>query len=363
MKRLICFALLAASAPLQAQTQAPNAQMSALQVNQLCARVGQLMDAGGVAIPDLRRAAAPTIDSLKQACAQLQFHPGAGPASYAVLMNLRAFLDLSDAVPKPFPFPDVARDQLREIRDAATRFDAHFRALLDQKDADVRAQDRDSSLHFSEENRLLPAPRPNARRVVFLGDSITRQWRLNQYFPDEDYLNRGLNEQLTGQLLTRMKSDVVDLKPGAVVIQGGSFDLTHDVPLALIANNIQLMADVATANNIKVVIASVLPVSDYHKDESPTNERTPSHPPVQIRAINDWLKAFASQHKFSYVDFYGTVVDGQGFLMADASDDGLHPNAKGYRLMAPVLARALDQTLKPPAPAAAPVKVKPTGKK
>ena len=359
MKRLICFALVAAGAC----AQAPNAQMSAPDVNQRCRRVGQLMEASGVLIPDLRRAAVPIIDNVKQACGQLQLRPGTGQPSYAVLMNLKAFLDLSDAVAKPFPFPDVARDQLREVRDAATRFDAHFRALLDQKDADSRSPDRDSSLRFSEENRLVGTPKPNARRVVFLGDSITGQWRLNQYFSDEDYLNRGIDAQFTGQLLTRMKSDVVDLKPSAVVIQGGSFGLTREVPLELISHNIQLMVDVAAANNIKVVIASLLPVNDYHKDENPTNERTPSRPPAQIRALNDWLKAFCAQRKFAYVDFYSAVVDGQGMLMADASDDGLHPNAKGYRLMAPVLARALDQTLKPPAPVAAPVKVKPTGKK
>jgi lysophospholipase L1-like esterase len=358
MKRVICFAFIAAGL----NAQAPNPQLSAPEFNQLCARVAQLMDAGGVAVPDLRRAAEPVIDNVKQACSQLQLRPATGQPSYALLMNLRAFLDLADAVPKPFPFPDIARDQLREVRDAATRLDAHFRALLDQKDADLRSPDRDGALRFSEENRLVPPPKASNRRVVFLGDSITNLWRLNEYFPDDDFLNRGINAQLTGQLLTRMKADVVDLKPAAVVIQGGTFDLTRNVSLPLIAGNIQLIADIAAANNIKVVIASVLPVNDYHKDENPTNVRTQSRPPAQIVALNDWLKTFAAQRKFAYIDFYNPLVDTQGFLAADASDDGLHPNAKGYRLMAPVLARALDQTLKPPPPPA-PVKTKPTAKK
>ena len=335
MKRFICFAFLAASV----SAQAPNAQMSAPDVNQMCARLAQLMDAGGVAIPDLRRAAAPIVENIKQACSQLQQRPSAGQASYAVLTNLRAFLDIADAVPKPYPLPDVARDQLREVRDAATRFDAHFRALLDQKDADLRAPDRDNALHYSEQNRLVPPPKPNNRRVVFLGDSITAQWRFNQYFPEEDYLNRGIDAQLTGQLLTRMRSDVLDLKPAVVVIQGGVFDLARDVPLGLIADNVQLIADIAAANNIKVLIASLLPGSP------------------QARALNDWLKSFAAQRKLTYIDFYSALAD-----TPDASDDGQLPNTKGYRLMAPVLAKALDQTLKPP-PAPAPAKVKPPAKK
>lgn len=297
------------------------------------------MEAGGVAIPDLRRAAAPLAESFEQACGQLQQRPSAGQASYAVLNNLRAFLDIADAVPKPYPLPDIARDQLREIREAATRFDAHFRALLLQKDTDLRSPDRDSALRFSEENRLVPPPKQNNRRVVFLGDSLIAQWRFNQYFPDEDYLNRGIDSQLTGQLLTRMKSDVLDLKPAVVVIQGGTFDLARDVPMDLVADNVHLMADIAAANNIKAVITSVLPSS------------------AQARSLNEWLKSFAAQRKLTYVDFSGVLVD-----VPDAADEGV-PNSKGYRLMAPILARALDKMLKPPPPVPAPTKPKPPAKK
>lgn len=335
--------------------QAPNPQLSAPAVNTLCARTGQLMEAGGVAIPDLRQAATPIIANVKQACSDLQLRPATGPPTYALIQNLRAYLDLADAVPKPFPFPDVARDQLREVRDAFTRFDAHFRALLDQKDADLRAPDRDGVTRFSEENRLLPGSR--GRRVVFLGDSITAQWRLNEYFPNEDFLNRAINLQLSAQLIAHMKPDVIDLKANAVVLGAGTYDVNREVPLALIQNNFELLADIADANHIKVLVPSVLPVNDSLKAENPTYERTPTRPPARIVELNDWLKKFCAQHKFTYIDYYAALVDPQGALMADASDDGLHPNSKGYRLMAPVLAKAIDQALKPAAPpAAAPVK-------
>jgi lysophospholipase L1-like esterase len=335
--------------------QAPNPQLSAPAVNTLCVRTAQLMEAGGVAIPDLRQAATPIIVNFKQACSELQLRPATGPPTYAVVQNLHTYLEIADAVPKPFPFPDVARDQLREVRDAFTRFDAHFRALLDQKDADLRAPDRDGTLRFSEENRLLPASR--GRRVVFLGDSITAQWRLNQYFPNEDFLNRAINLQLSAQLLAHMKPDVIDVKANAVVLGAGTYDVNREVPLPLIQNSFERLADIAEANSIKVLVPSVLPVNDYLKSENPTYERTPTRPPARIVELNEWLKKFCAQHKFTYIDYYSVLVDPQGALMADASDDGLHPNSKGYRLMAPVLAKAIDQTLKPAAPApAAPVK-------
>jgi lysophospholipase L1-like esterase len=308
------------------------------------------MDAGGVAIPTLRTAAAPLIDNVRSVCRELQLRPATGQPSYNLLQNLRAYLDLSDALPKPYPFPDTARDQLREVRDAMIRFDAHFRALLDQKDAELRSPDRDNVSRFTEDNRVLPPG--GARRVVFLGDSMLSQWRLNEYFPQDDFVNRAIVGQLSGQLLARMKADVVDLKPAVVVIGAGSFDLTREAPLELIAGNFQLLADIAAANGIKVVVTAVLPVNDDHKSENPTYERTPARPPERILQLNTWLKTFAAQRKLGYVDFYTAVVDARGLLSAEVSDDGLHPNARGYRLMAPVLAAELDRVLRPAAPPA-----------
>ena len=350
-----------------AWAQAPNPQMSAPDVNSLCARTAQLMEAGGVAIPDLRQASAPIIANFRQACSDLQLRPATGQPSYALVQDLHTYLELADAIPKPFPFPDVARDQLREVRDAYTRFDAHFRALLDQKDIDLRAPDRDGVLRFSEDNRLLPPP-ARGRRVVFLGDSITAQWRLNEYFPTEDFVNRAINLQLTAQLLAHMKPDVIDLKAAAVVLGAGSYDINREVPLGLIQNNLELLADIAEANKIKVLVPSVLPVNDYHKDQNPTYERTPTRPAARIAELNAWLRTFCAQHKFVYVDYAAALTDAQGMLMAEVSDDGLHPNSRGYRLMAPILAKAIDQALKPPPPppAAAPTKptpAKPAGKK
>jgi lysophospholipase L1-like esterase len=335
--------------------------LQAPDVNQMCVRAVQLMDAGGVAIPGLRTAAAPLIGNLSDACRELQLRPATGQPSYNVLQTLRAYLDLSDAVPKPYPFPDAARDQLRELRDAMTRFEAHFRALLDQKDVDLRSPDRDQVSRFTQDNSVL-APAA-ARRVVFLGDSILSQWRLNEYFPQEDFVNRAITGQLSGQLLTRMRTDVVELKPAAVVIEAGSFDVARGVPLELIAANIQAMADIAVANNIKVIVAAVTPVNDDRKNENPTYERTPARPPDRIAKLNAWLKDFATRRKLGYVDFYATLVDSRGLLQAEASDDGLHPNARGYRLMAPVLAAEIDRTLRPPTPPRPPAVAKPSPKK
>ncbi len=331
----------------RAQTPAapPNAQLSTNDANQLCARAVQLMDAGGVAIPDLQRAAAPVIENVRGACSQLQLRANAGPPTYALLMNLRAYLTLADAVPKPFPFPETARQQFTELRDDSTRLEAHFRALLDQKDTQLRSPDRDNLGRYAEANRKLPPPQAGKPRVVFFGDSITDLWRLNEYFPDRDFVNRGISGQITDELLGRMKADVLDLKPAAVLILAGTNDLARNIPLVTIENNYAMLATLASASDIKVIFASVLPVSDYHKDQNPAYEMTRVRPPVYIKALNDWLQSFCAQKGCTYLNYFQALADDQGQLGTDLADDGLHPTAKGYRVMAPLALAAVDKTL------------------
>jgi lysophospholipase L1-like esterase len=319
--------------------------MNTRDVNQLCERATQLMEAGGVAVPELQRAAAPVIENVRQACNQLRAVPGSGQPTYVLMMNVRAYLALADAVPKPFPFPEAAREQFAELRDGSTRLDSHFRALLEQKDAQLRTPDRDNVNRYAEANRKLPAANAANPRIVFFGDSITDLWRLNEYFPDRDFVNRGIGGQITSEMLGRMKADVIDLHPQAVLILAGTNDLARGVPVTVIENNYTMIADLAAAYKIKPIFASVLPVSDYHKDVSPANERTPGRPPILIKALNEWLEKFCSVRGYTYLNYFPAMADETGQLKEDLGDDGLHPNSKGYRIMAPLALEAVDRTV------------------
>jgi lysophospholipase L1-like esterase len=314
------------------------------------------MEAGGVAVTDLQRAAAPVIENVRQACLQLRAVPSAGQSTYVLMMNLRAYLGLADAVPKPFPFPEAARQQFAELRDESTRLDSHFRALLDLKDTQLRSPDPDNVQRYAEANRKLPAPNAANPRVIFFGDSITDFWRLNEYFPDRDFVNRGIGGQTSGQLLGRMKADVLDLHPHAVLILVGTNDLARGIALTTIENNYLMIADLAAAQKIKVIFASVTPVSDYHKDVNPANERTTGRPPVFIKALNDWLQSFCTQRGYTYLNYFPALVDGAGQFQADLADDGLHPNAKGYRIMAPLALEAIAKAVGSPQQNSSPAK-------
>jgi len=329
----------------------PEALLSNDDALRLCERAVQLMDSTKVTIAELGRAGAPVTENARQSLAAMrETWPQHAGLTYSLLANLRAYLILADAVPKPFPFPAEAARQFAELRDTAQRLEAHFRALLDRKEAQLRSPDRDNLQRYAEDNRKLGPSSSDHPRAVFLGDSITDGWRLNEYFPGRDFVNRGIGGQVTSEMLGRMKADVIDLKPAAVLVLAGTNDIARGTPLETIQNNLTMITDLAEAHRIKPLFASLLPVSDYHKDKDPRFEQTKRRPPETIRALNAWLEKFCRQRGLLYVDYHSPLADSSGMLKTEYADDGLHPNSAGYRIMAPLALAALDKLLKPEPP-------------
>ncbi len=205
---------------------------------------------------------------------------------------------------------------------------------------------------YAEENRSLGPRSPSGKRVVFLGDSITDGWRLNQYFPDKPYVNRGIGGQITGEMLGRMKADVLDLKPAAMVVLAGTNDLARGVSMEVIKNNLTMIADLAIAHDVEIIFASVLPVSDYHVGASGGTPQTTQRPPASILELNRWLQEMCKARGLLYLDYFSAMVDSSGLLQASLAEDGLHPNAAGYKIMAPLAQAAIEKALRSPAPPA-----------
>ena len=197
---------------------------------------------------------------------------------------------------------------------------------------------------YRDANAKVPPPAKNEIRVVFLGDSITDGWKLGEYFPNKAYINRGISGQTTPQMLIRFRPDVIAHKPKIIVILAGTNDIagnTGPMTLDMIEDNYASMADLARANGIKVVFASVLPIHDYGKTKM--SER---RPPDQIQKLNQWLKSFCAANGHTYLDYYSKMIDENEMLKAEFANDGLHPNSDGYKVMAPLAEAAIQQAMK-----------------
>jgi lysophospholipase L1-like esterase len=216
---------------------------------------------------------------------------------------------------------------------------------------DIRLRDWPNLTRYREPNRQLAVAASGESRVVFMGDSITDVWpqpRFGDFFTGKPYVGRGISGQTTPQMLVRFGPDVVDLKPKVVVILAGTNDIagnTGPMTNEEIQTNIKSMAILAKAHGIRVVLSSILPVSAYHA--APTGvPQTTSRPMARIRAINDWMKAYAAAERHVYLDYFSAMVDGTGHLREELSADDLHPNAKGYAIMGPLAEAAIKQALR-----------------
>ena len=214
----------------------------------------------------------------------------------------------------------------------------------------ARLNDFANLARYRDANSKLAAPGKDEKRVVFMGDSITDIWKLNEYFPGSPYVNRGISGQTTPQMLLRFRPDVIKLKPEVVVILAGTNDIsTYPGPMVVgtIEDNLSSMVDLAHANGIKVVLATVMPISDYNKDKSDKPIiRSVQRPPEQIVAVNAWIKNYCAERDLVYLDYFTALADEKGFLKADLANDGLHPNAKGYEVIKPLAENAIKTALK-----------------
>ncbi|MCB0587311.1 MAG: alpha/beta hydrolase fold domain-containing protein, partial [Phaeodactylibacter sp.] len=196
---------------------------------------------------------------------------------------------------------------------------------------------------FSEANQKLMPPEKNEKRIVFFGNSITEGWigARPEFFEGKPYVNRGIGGQTTPQMLIRFRQDVVALKPAAVVILAGTNDIagnTGPTTLEAIFNNIVSMAEIARANDIRVVISSVLPVADY--PWAPGLE-----PAEKIIRLNAMLKKYAASNDCIYLDYHSAMKDERNGLPAALASDGVHPTVEGYKMMEGMVEQAINEAI------------------
>ncbi|MDD2303389.1 MAG: SGNH/GDSL hydrolase family protein [Prolixibacteraceae bacterium] len=209
--------------------------------------------------------------------------------------------------------------------------------------ASASAQDWANTSRFKDANAKLASPSSDENRVVFMGNSITEGW-INtdpDFFAGKSYVNRGISGQTTPQMLVRFRPDVINLKPTVVVILAGTNDIagnTGPSTLEMIMDNLISMAELAKANQIKVVLSSVLPAFDY--PWKPGMEPAP-----KIVKLNEMIKTYAEQNNIVYLDYFSSTVDDRNGLKKELSGDGVHPNMAGYKIMEPLVEAAIKKAL------------------
>ncbi len=207
----------------------------------------------------------------------------------------------------------------------------------------LEAQDWPNLERYKDDNAKIGLPSANENRVVFMGNSITEGWvkTVPEFFAGHPYIGRGISGQTTPQMLIRFKPDVIDLKPKVVVILAGTNDIagnTGPSTLEMIENNLSSMAQLAKANNITVILSSVLPAYDYPWKPG-------LQPAEKIITLNKWINNYADANNCIYLDYFSSMVDDRHGLRSEYTVDGVHPNAAGYKVMGELAEKAIAKAL------------------
>jgi lysophospholipase L1-like esterase len=194
---------------------------------------------------------------------------------------------------------------------------------------------------YASENQNIANQKGN--KVVFMGDSITEFWQVNDgnFFASNAFLNRGISGQTTPQMLLRFRQDVIALQPKVVVILAGINDIAENTgPTTIegIMDNIISMCQLAKANQIKVILCSVLPANHF-------NWNPKIQPAEKVIALNKEIKTYATKNKIPYVDYFSAMVNNENGLDKKYGEDGVHPNLEGYKVMEALVMEAIKKVI------------------
>ena len=197
---------------------------------------------------------------------------------------------------------------------------------------------------FLRENRELASDSTRPDRVVFFGTQMTRWWKLATSFPEYESINRGISGQRVAGYLLRFRSDVVELRPAAVVIELSSYNFRPENSVEEIEEYVASLVDIAHANRIAPILLTVMPIGRDFDAEI----EVPYDVMDSLRQFNVWLTAFADSSHVELVDAYTALADADGFLDPALAHGQINVTAEGYARLTELTKAALVKAGVPP---------------
>jgi lysophospholipase L1-like esterase len=201
-------------------------------------------------------------------------------------------------------------------------------------------------IRYGSDNSELRPPAKGEDRAIFLGDQITDFWgrKTGQFFPGnpqgQTWLNRGIAGQTTDQMLIRFRQDVISLSPKVVVILAGLNDIAglHGSSTEeMILDNLASMTELARANGIRVILASLTPVCNcFGKNAARERWRE------RISEANELIEKYCAKSGATYLDYYSAMSDDDA-LKKELTVDGVLPNEAGYAVMTLLAEKAIRE--------------------
>ena len=175
----------------------------------------------------------------------------------------------------------------------------------------------------------------NMKNIVFFGDSITEQYKLDKFFHEPYIINKGVGGDKTEDLLERIEKDVYQYNPSDVIILVGINDILHDINDDDILLNIETIVNDIKLNRpaANIFVESIYPINEKLINENKEHKVYNKN----IKSINKEIKQMCLQNGVTYINVFDSRTDEEGNLKKLYTKEGLHLTNLGYLRVTSVL--------------------------
>lgn len=178
---------------------------------------------------------------------------------------------------------------------------------------------------------------------VFLGDSITEQYVLNNYYKNMHTVNSGIGGNLTTDILDNMNDRVYIYNPSKVFLLIGTNDININRTDSFIVDSIEKIVKEIKENrpNCQIYIESIYP-TNQSDNEKIKLDVVGNRSNEKIKKVNLQLKELSNKLGVKYIDLYKELVDENDNLKLEYTKEGLHLTDEGYKKITDVLTKYIN---------------------
>lgn len=189
-------------------------------------------------------------------------------------------------------------------------------------------------------------PEDNNRQntILFLGDSLTYNYKINEFFEEYKTFNSGISGNKTTDILNDLENRVYKYNSTKVFLLIGINDLKNGISNDEVLNNIEIIIKKIKENSKDTIIyvESLYPISD-EKDKKNIKKIVPKTDNNEIKETNKKLNELCKKYNIKYINVYDKLLNDKGSLKKDYTTDGLHLNDLGYFKVTKVLEKYVSE--------------------
>ncbi len=167
--------------------------------------------------------------------------------------------------------------------------------------------------------------------IVFLGDSLTYNYKTDEFFEEYKTFNSGISGNKTTDILNDLENRVYKYNPTKVFLLIGINDLKNGTNKDEVINNIEIIIKQIKENkkDTTIYVESIYPISN-EEDMKNIKKIVPKTDNNEIKETNKKLNELCKRYNITYINVYDKLLNDKGSLKKDYTTDGLHLNDLGY---------------------------------